>query len=64
MEILATDCADPKDSRIKIYVRTKSTKFVDLEGLMTLGGLLNGSLIDEAMTVSRPLGHSTKAVIG
>ncbi|KAI0916312.1 aromatic prenyltransferase (DMATS family) [Taiwanofungus camphoratus] len=49
IEIVATDCAAPKDSRIKIYVRTRSTNFRDLEGLMTLGGKLKGSLIDDAI---------------
>lgn len=51
IEIVATDCAAPKDSRIKIYVRTRSTNFRDLEGLMTLGGKLKGSLIDDAIAV-------------
>ncbi|EGN95872.1 hypothetical protein SERLA73DRAFT_187119 [Serpula lacrymans var. lacrymans S7.3] len=50
VEIIATDCAAPKDSRIKVYVRTRSTKFSDLEGLMTLGGKLKGKVIEDAMS--------------
>lgn len=53
--ILATDCNDPKDSRIKIYVRTKSTTFEDLEGFMTLGGTLNNQVVKNAMTALEDL---------
>ncbi|GBE88132.1 tryptophan dimethylallyl transferase variant 2 [Sparassis latifolia] len=62
IEILATDCAAPENSRIKVYVRTRSTKFSDLEGLMTLGGALKGPLIDDAMAALVDLWHLVMGV--
>lgn len=55
VEMIATDCAAPQDNRIKVYVRTRSTCFADLEGLITLGGASRSLVIDGAVTVSSPL---------
>lgn len=62
VEIVATDCSDPAESRIKVYVRTKSTKFSDLEGLMTLGGAVNGRVASEAMSALKDLWETVMGV--
>ncbi|KAJ3490776.1 hypothetical protein NLI96_g1200 [Meripilus lineatus] len=51
VEMIATDCAAPQDNRIKVYVRTRSTCFADLEGLITLGGASRSLVIDGAVTL-------------
>lgn len=50
--MVASDFSNPKDNRIKIYVRTRSTCFADFEGLITLGGTLRSPSIDRGIQVS------------
>lgn len=38
VEILAIDCVNPSESRIKIYIRSQKTNFVSMLDVMTLGG--------------------------
>jgi DMATS type aromatic prenyltransferase len=38
VEILAIDCVDPSESRIKIYIRSQKTNFASMLDVMTLGG--------------------------
>ena len=40
-EIFAIDCVVPADSRLKIYMRSRSTNFASIQNVMTLGGLLD-----------------------
>ncbi len=57
VESVAADCLVPDVNRLKIYVRTRSTRFTDLEGLMTLGGSLNGQVVNNGMEVRRSLSN-------
>ncbi|CAL1695393.1 unnamed protein product [Somion occarium] len=49
IEFVATDCSPPEQSRIKVYVRTRSTTFVTVRQFMTLSGQLKGSVVDDAI---------------
>ncbi|KAK4153857.1 aromatic prenyltransferase, partial [Chaetomidium leptoderma] len=40
VEIVAVDCVDPAQSRIKIYVRSRETTFASVVHMLTLGGSL------------------------
>jgi len=40
-EIFAIDCVAPAESRLKIYMRSRSTSFAAVKNVMTLGGLLD-----------------------
>lgn len=62
VEIVATDCSDPLQSRIKVYVRARSTKYSDLEGLMTLGGALKGKNVSDAMASLQDLWETVMGV--
>ncbi|MCJ1250607.1 hypothetical protein MMC30_007835 [Trapelia coarctata] len=42
-EIFAVDCVGPTRSRLKIYMRSRSTCFDSVREIMTLGGVLDGS---------------------
>lgn len=54
-EILAIDCIDPAESRLKIYMRTQSTSFSSVREIMTLGGLLDDSILDHNLEELRTL---------
>ncbi|KAF5525942.1 4-O-dimethylallyl-L-tyrosine synthase [Colletotrichum aenigma] len=40
VEIVAIDCVNPTDSRVKIYIRSKNTTFGSMIDVMSLGGRL------------------------
>lgn len=40
-EIFAIDCVAPAESRLKIYMRNRSTSFASVKNVMTLGGALD-----------------------
>ncbi|KAK2780172.1 dimethylallyl tryptophan synthase [Colletotrichum kahawae] len=40
VEIVAIDCVNPADSRVKIYIRSKNTTFDSMTDVMSLGGRL------------------------
>ncbi|KAI8285841.1 4-O-dimethylallyl-L-tyrosine synthase [Colletotrichum sp. SAR11_57] len=40
VEIVAIDCVNPADSRVKIYIRSKNTTFSSMINVMSLGGRL------------------------
>lgn len=42
LEILAIDCVDPAQSRLKVYFRSQSTTFESVREIMTLGGKIGG----------------------
>lgn len=48
-EIFAIDCVAPTKSRLKIYMRSPSTSFDSVRDVMTLGGVLDDSNLDDGL---------------
>ena len=48
-EIFAIDCVAPCRSRLKIYMRSRSTSFASVRDIMTLGGTLDGSSLTHGL---------------
>ena len=48
-EIFAIDCVAPRRSRLKIYMRSRSTSFDSVRDIMTLGGRLDGSSLNHGL---------------
>ena len=48
-EILAIDCGPPADSRMKIYMRSRSTTFESVRRIMTLDGALHDIGLDKGL---------------
>jgi DMATS type aromatic prenyltransferase len=51
VEILAMDCTDPKNARIKVYIRSVETSFDNVKQMMTLGGSIPGPLVKAAQSL-------------
>ena len=49
-EIFAIDCMDPLDSRLKVYVRSRSTSFETIKATMSLGGKLGDARMAEGLS--------------
>ena len=54
-EIFAIDCTRPADSRLKLYVRSRSTTFDSIRATMTLCGQIHGSRTDQGLEELRDL---------
>ena len=48
-EILAIDCVAPATSRLKVYMRSHSTNFDSVRGVMRLGGVLDEPSLDHGL---------------
>ena len=51
MEFVATDCGDIKANRIKIYFRTRTTKYSNIIDFLRIGGAYKGPVIEKAVKV-------------
>ncbi len=49
VEILAVDCVHPRQGRLKIYVRSRQTSLESVRTVVTLGGLLASSEMDQSL---------------
>lgn len=49
VEMVAIDCIDSPDARIKVYLRTGANTLAEAKHLFTLGGRLSGELVDQGL---------------
>jgi tryptophan 7-dimethylallyltransferase len=55
IEVVAVDCVQPSDNRVKVYVRTQASSLRSIIDLMTLGGELSDPSILSAIATIRHL---------